>query len=75
MADLLEHCCTFIHLLYGASQTCALIALKRSENVALATMVGMLHDLYTYKFLNSRNHAKKGAFGAKKGSKRAKVNQ
>ena len=54
----------YIHL-YGVSNICALIALKRNLNVELATMVGMLHDFYTYKMLDSENHGQKGAILAK----------
>jgi HD superfamily phosphodiesterase len=60
MTDTFERRCAYLHL-YGVSQSCALIALKRGENVELATMAGMLHDLYTYKFNNSENHAENGA--------------
>jgi uncharacterized protein len=45
----------------SVSQFCALIALKRGENVELATMAGLLHDIHTYETLNSESHAKKGA--------------
>ena len=51
--------------LYGVSQSCALIALKRNQNVELATMAGLLHDFYTYKMNDSENHAQKGAVLAK----------
>jgi len=54
----------YLHL-YGVSQACALIALKRDEDVELATMVGMLHDLHTYKVGNHDNHAVLGALLAK----------
>ena len=45
----------------SVSQFCALIALKRGENVELATMAGLLHDFYTFKTLDAENHAEKGA--------------
>jgi len=51
--------------LYGVSQSCALIALKRNQNVELATMTGLLHDFYTYKMNDSEDHAEKGAILAK----------
>jgi len=60
MTDTEERRCAYLHL-YGVSQAYALIALKRGENVELATMAGMLHDFYTYKFMDSKNHAEKGA--------------
>ena len=34
--------------LYGVSQACVLIALKRNENAELAAAAGMLHDIHTY---------------------------
>jgi len=64
MPDTFERRCAYLHL-YGVSQACALIALKRGENVELLTMAGMLHDLYTYKFMDSKNHAEKGAILAR----------
>jgi len=57
--------CAYLHL-YGVSQACALIALKRGENVELATMAGMLHDFHTYKAGNPENHAVLGALLARK---------
>ena len=54
----------YIHL-YGVSQFCALIALKRNQNAELATMAGMLHDIHTFKNLDSTEHAKKGAILAR----------
>jgi uncharacterized protein len=56
--------CAYLHL-YGVSQACALIALKRGVNVELATMAGMLHDLHTYKTGNHNNHAVLGALLAR----------
>ena len=57
--------CAYLHL-YGVSQACALIALRRGEDVELATMAGMLHDLHTYKHGCHKNHAEKGAVLARK---------
>ncbi|MCL2202534.1 MAG: HD domain-containing protein [Defluviitaleaceae bacterium] len=54
----------YLHL-YGVSQACALIALKRGVNVELATMAGMLHDLHTFKTGNHNNHAVLGALLAR----------
>ena len=54
----------FIHL-YGVAQACALIALKRGEDAELATMAGMLHDFYTYKFRDFTDHAARGALLAR----------
>ncbi len=47
--------------LYGVAQLCALIALRRGENVELAVMAGVLHDIYTYANLDPADHARKGA--------------
>jgi len=60
MTDPVERRCAYLHL-YGVAQACALIALKRGENAELATMAGMLHDFYTYKFGDAVEHARKGA--------------
>lgn len=60
MKDTQERRCGYLHL-YGVSQTCAIIALKRNQDVELATMVGMLHDLHSYKAMNTENHAEYGA--------------
>ena len=64
MTDTENRRCAYLHL-YGVSQACALIALRRNENVELATMAGMLHDLHTYKQGNHDNHAEKGAILAR----------
>jgi len=54
----------YLHL-YGVSQACALLALKRGEDVELATMAGMLHDLHTFKTGNHNDHAILGALLAR----------
>ena len=64
MEDTENRRCAYLHL-YGVSQACALIALKRGVNVELATMAGMLHDLHTYKTGNHNNHAVLGALLAR----------
>jgi HD superfamily phosphodiesterase len=64
MTDYMERRCAYIHL-YGVSQFCAMIALKRNQNVELATMAGMLHDFYSYKMMDTENHGEKGAILAK----------
>jgi len=51
----------FINHIVCVSQFCAMIALKRGENAELATMAGLLHDIYTLTNLDSEKHAKKGA--------------
>ncbi len=54
----------YLHL-YGVSQACALIAMKRNENIELATIAGMLHDIYYYSTLDANDHAQKGAIMAR----------
>lgn len=49
-----------VHL-YGVSQACALIAMKRGEDKELAVIAGMLHDIWTYSKMDPREHAHKGA--------------
>jgi len=60
-----EHRTVYTHL-YGVSNLCALIALKRNLDAELAALTGLLHDLYTYTHLDSKDHARKGAIEAKK---------
>lgn len=60
MTDAEERRCAYLHL-YGVSHLCTLIALKRGENAELATMAGMLHDIYSYSKMDSKDHAHKGA--------------
>lgn len=64
MDDAFNCRCAYLHLC-GIAQACALIALKRGEDVELATMAGMLHDLHTYKSGSHENHAVLGAKLAK----------
>ena len=64
MTDTDERRIAYVHL-YGVAQFCALIALKRAENVELATMAGMLHDIYSYAMLDTKDHAHKGAILAR----------
>jgi predicted hydrolase (HD superfamily) len=60
MTDVQERRCAYLHL-YGVAQSSALIALKRGENAELATMAGMLHDIYSYAKMDTKEHAHKGA--------------
>ncbi|WP_238883791.1 HD domain-containing protein [Clostridium sp. YIM B02551] len=55
----------FSHL-YGVSNTCSLIALKRGLNVELCAIIGMLHDISTYKTHYTLDHGILGAIEAKK---------
>ncbi len=60
MSDAVERRCAYLHL-YGVAQACALIAQKRGENVELAVIAGMLHDISSYATMDSADHAHKGA--------------
>jgi len=64
MTDYNERRCAYVHL-YGVSQFCSMIALKRNQDAELAIMAGMLHDFYTYKMMDMENHAEKSAILAK----------
>ena len=60
MTDCEERRCAYLHL-YGVSQACAMLALRRRANVEMAIVAGMLHDIYSYANMDSENHAHKGA--------------
>ncbi len=60
MKDDEERRCAYLHL-YGVAQACALLAEKRRENVELSVIAGMLHDIYSYAAMDSKDHAHKGA--------------
>ena len=47
--------------LHGVALTAAVLAKKRGENAELATMAGLLHDLYAYKSGSYDDHAHLGA--------------
>lgn len=64
MADNEERRCAYVHL-YGVAQSAALIAQKRKGNTELSVIAAMLHDIYSYKNMNSADHAHKGAVMAK----------
>lgn len=49
-----------VHL-YGVSQYCAMLAMKRGEDVELAVIAGMMHDIYSYSAMETKDHAHKGA--------------
>ena len=53
----------YIHL-YGVAQVCTMLAIKRRLNVELCTIIGMLHDIYTYKIGYVKEHAILGAVEA-----------
>jgi hypothetical protein len=50
----------YIHS-YGVSQCCALLAIKRGLDPELATAIGLLHDVYSYKTSATEEHAVNGA--------------
>ena len=52
--------------LHGVSLAAAMIAKKRGEDPELASMAGLLHDLYAYKSGSYDDHVHKGADLAKK---------
>lgn len=60
MEDKEERRCAYLHL-YGVAQSCALLALKRGVNVELAIMAGMLHDFYSYKYMDTQSHGPRSA--------------
>ena len=55
----------FINHLYGVSEYCSLLALKRGLNMELAAASGMLHDIYQVTAGTTNKHAVKGAQVAK----------
>jgi uncharacterized protein len=64
-SDVEERRCGFVHL-YGVAQSCALLALKRGLDAELGTVAGMLHDIWTYKTGEPRDHAVPGSVEAQK---------
>jgi HD superfamily phosphodiesterase len=64
MTDTTERRCGYLHL-YGVSQACVLIALKRNENAELAAIAGMLHDIYSYAAMDTKEHSHKGSVMAR----------
>jgi len=56
--------CGYMHL-YGVSQACVMIAMKRKEDAELAAIAGMLHDIYSYTAMDTKDHAHKGSFMAR----------
>ena len=52
--------------LHGVALAAAMLAKVRGENAELATMAGLLHDLYAYKSGSYDDHAQLGADYARK---------
>jgi len=50
----------YVHL-YGVAQNCTLLAIKRGLDIEIGTIIGLLHDIYTYKFEYVKDHALLGA--------------
>jgi uncharacterized protein len=59
-----ERRCGFVHL-YGVAQAAALLALVRGLDPELATVAGMLHDLWTYHSGDPTDHGRRGALLAR----------
>ena len=55
----------FYSHLHGVSNYCSLLALRRKLNVEIATITGMLHDIYPLYTGEFKDHAIKGAAYAK----------
>lgn len=55
-----ERRCAYVHL-YGVSQICSMLSLKRMCNTELSIIAGMLHDIYSYANMDHNDHAHKGA--------------
>ena len=53
----------YIHL-YGVAQACTMLAIKRKLDVEICTIIGILHDIYTYKIGYVKEHAILGAIEA-----------
>ena len=47
--------------LYGVSDICAMLALRRNLDSRICSAAGLLHDLWSYKTGIEENHAKPGA--------------
>lgn len=47
--------------LYGVSLNCSLLAGKRGLDVEICTVIGLLHDIHTYRFGYVKDHAIPGA--------------
>lgn len=56
-----EHRCEgYVHL-YGVAQNCTLLGIRRGLDIELCTIIGLLHDIYTYKYNYVKEHAMLGA--------------
>ncbi len=64
MEDVSERREAYLHL-YGVSQFCAMLAIKRGEDVELSMISGMLHDISAYITGDRDNHARKSSVTAR----------
>jgi uncharacterized protein len=55
-----ERRCGFVHL-YGVSGTCTLLAVNRGLDPQVCSVIGMLHDIATYKTGDPTDHAQRSA--------------
>jgi uncharacterized protein len=55
----------FVHL-YGVAQNCSILAIKKKLDIELCAIIGMLHDIYTYKNGYVKEHARLGVPDAEK---------
>lgn len=62
-SDTADHQPSLVHL-YGVSAACTLLALRRELDPELASLMGLLHDLYAYQYGKAGNHAERGALEA-----------
>jgi uncharacterized protein len=53
----------YLHL-FGVAQNCSILAYKRGLNIELCNIIGLLHDIYTYKFGYVKEHGFLGAIEA-----------
>lgn len=60
IADPSEHRAAYIHL-YGVAQCMVLLAGRRGLDPELSRIIGLLHDIYSYRTGNSEQHAVHGA--------------
>lgn len=50
----------YVHI-FGVAQACAMIAMRRGEDVELSSIAGYLHDIAAYSTGNSLEHARRGS--------------
>jgi uncharacterized protein len=65
LVDEVDRRCGYVHL-YGVSQACGLLALKRGLDTQLCAVSGMLHDVSTCKSGDLTDHNRLSALGAER---------